>query len=399
MKKIALIIDTLNTGGAQRAMLRLADILGSDYDVTVIVFDLSDESYEFNGNLINLSIPSSHNFLGKIAVFFKRVKSLKKLILEQKFDVAISFLGNINVLNILAKTKNKVVASIRNHYRSKRAKGSFALIQSMLYKILYKRADKIVTVSKVLEEEMKADYGLSGNLVTTIYNPYNISDIIEQAKEEIEDDFKPFFADGKTITAVGRIMHQKGFWHLVKAFSLVLESEPQAKLVIVGKDYDNNRLSVLIDELGLAESVLLLGYQKNPFKYVSRSCVYVLSSLFEGFPNVLAEAMCTGVPVIATDCKTGPREILYSNTDINLIAVNAEDADFGVLVPPLSNEENFDGKIDEGEKVLAGAIIEMLSDSEKQAYYKEKAPLRAAYFNYDAIKRRWIDVIEGNEAK
>ncbi|MDV5116071.1 glycosyltransferase [Clostridium perfringens] len=184
---------------------------------------------------------------------------------------------------------------------------------------LYDKADGIIPVSKVIKESLVNDYKLDEQKISVIYNPYNVNEINELAKEEIKNEHKEFMNSNKIFISVGRQMYQKGFWHLVKAFKLVHDKDKEVKLVIIGNDFQNGAVENLVQELGIEDSVLLVGYEKNPFKYMKNSSIYVLTSIFEGFPNSMVEGLACGLPVIAADCKSGPREILCENLILNTL--------------------------------------------------------------------------------
>src|SRR5690625_2500259 len=133
-----------------------------------------------------------------------------------------------------------------------------------------------------------------------MYNFYYIEGINELAKEPVEQRFELLF-DHPTIITVGRLTKQKGHWHLIRAFKIVKNEIPNAKLVILGDGPLKSYLISLSKQLELEDDVYFLGFQKNPFKYLVNSDVYAFPSLYEGFPNALCEAMACGLPVISTD--------------------------------------------------------------------------------------------------
>ncbi|MFW6009601.1 MAG: glycosyltransferase [archaeon] len=136
--------------------------------------------------------------------------------------------------------------------------------------------------------------------------------------EKIEEDY----ADNNfLITAMGRYTDQKGFDNLIKAVKNVIEKGYEIKLIIMGKGENKQQLNALIKKLNLKDKVELIGFKSNPYKYISESDLFVLSSNYEGFPNSLLEAMACEVPVISTDCPTGPSEIIDNNKNGILVPV------------------------------------------------------------------------------
>src|SRR5699024_8973667 len=149
-----------------------------------------------------------------------------------------------------------------------------------------------------------------------IYNFYDIEKILELSKEPLTvQDAKIF--ENPTIVTVGRLAEQKGQWHLIRALNKVKKEIPDVKLIILGEGELEDYLKKLVNDYKLTENVHFLGFQKNPFKYITKSDMYVFPSLYEGFPNALAEGMVCGLPVISSDCESGPREILSPDLDLN----------------------------------------------------------------------------------
>ncbi|MDJ0732794.1 MAG: glycosyltransferase [Nostocaceae cyanobacterium] len=173
---------------------------------------------------------------------------------------------------------------------------------------LYPWADNVVAVSKGVAEDLANVTDLPLKRIQTIYNPTITPDLLLKAQERVEH---PWFQPGQppVILGVGRLQAQKDFPTLIRAFAQVRQVR-EAKLVILGWGPDRPQLEALISELGLVDDVDLPDHVKNPYAYMARSSVFVLSSAWEGLPNALIEAMAVGVPVVSTDCKSGPNEIL-----------------------------------------------------------------------------------------
>jgi glycosyltransferase involved in cell wall biosynthesis len=388
-KNIGLLVPSMNSGGAERVVSRLSNILNDKYNIFVILFEDTYMTYECGGTIINLGIRAqSKNTFAKFLLPFRRAIKLKKIKRTKALDVVISFMDSPNIVNILSRTVNcKTVISIRNFNYVK-----WNPLFKILIKIFYSKADSIIAVSKVICEEMIKNYNRNA---VTIYNPYDIEQIKKSVYEDLDEDYEHFFIDKDVFISVGRHMYQKGFWHLIKAFKIVHDVNNSVRLVIVGRDESDGKAAKLARDLGLEDSVLFTGYQKNPFKYIFRSCVYVLSSLFEGFPNSMVEAMACGCPVIAADCKSGPREILYENPDLETVSTSIEKADYGILVPPLDFEENWDfSVVNDTELPLAEAMLIYLENGTLNEYYANKVVERAKAFSYDRCKQDFEDVIE-----
>lgn len=394
MKKVALLIQALGKGGAERVVSRLTEILSDKCELSLILFDASIKEYEVKCPIIDMKIPAAKGFLGRISLAFRRAVKLKRIKKEYGFDCVISFLDSPNIVNILSKIKGcRTVVSIRNCSDIEHSTTLMGKTTDFCIKALYNRADIIVPVTRLIAEKYKKIYGLDENKIKVAYNPYNIESISEQAAEELIESDADFFSGGNVICAMGRFTYQKGYWHLIKAVFLAKKEIPDLKLCIIGDGAQKEKIQSLTKELKIEESVLLTGNQENPFKYISKAKVFVLSSMFEGFPNALAEAMACKTPVIATDCKSGPREILYKEPDLSKNCTAIENADFGILTPAFEKEEAWDTSITANEKIMADAIVFLLNDDEKRKELAALATQRIKDFSYDACGDVYMKII------
>lgn len=294
-KKVGLLISQLNNGGAERVVSRLTDILSKDFDIYLILFEDTFMEYEYSGKLINLDIKARNNFVWKSFSFLRRIFALRKIKKQYNINVVISFLDAPNLVNILSNTNDcKTYISIRNFTAYENCTSLLKKTHNIGIKFLYNKADIIIPVTKTIADSYEKEFGIDKEKMRVIYNPYNINEIRNLSKSNLKETYENFINKGKTFITVGRQMHQKGFWHLIKAFKLVNDLHSDSKLIIVGNGYDNGKVQQLVNKFNLKESVLLTGQQKNPLKFINNCDVYVLTSLFEGFPNALVEAMSCG---------------------------------------------------------------------------------------------------------
>lgn len=227
----------------------------------------------------------------------------------------------------------------------------------LFVKNFYPWADGIVAVSQGVANDLAQITGLPSERIQVIYNPTIAPDLKDKAKEPVEH---PWFASGQppVILGVGKLQAQKDFPTLIKAFALVRQVK-EAKLVILGWGPDRPKLESLVSSLGLENDVALPDHVKNPYAYMVKSAVYVLSSAWEGLPNALIEAMAVGVPVVSTDCKSGPSEIL-------------DRGKYGFLTPVGDSQ------------AMAEAILTVLSGNSKpiEPFWMEKFTLQSAATQY-----------------
>ena len=195
---------------------------------------------------------------------------------------------------------------------------------------------------------------------------------------------------------------QKGQWYLLRVFKALKEKHKDLKLVILGerelKDYlvklsQELRLKTYVwdrDKLSESFDVYFLGFQKNPFKFIARSKLFVFPSLWEGFGNVLVEAMACGVCVVSSDCRSGPREILAPNTDFNYQAQKPEFAEYGILMPVFEVKyKTAKEPLEEREIMWVEMIDTLLNNDSLRKHYSEKAKQRAEDFRIEKIVEEW----------
>lgn len=256
-------------------------------------------------------------------VLFKLMVHLKK----EKPDILVSAAPLVNVISIMAKVisgaKTKVILTEHNVFSllaadvlSPYKRFAARFILPFFMRIFYPQADALVCVSKGVAEDLCKVINYK-NKVQVIYNPVFGGDIYGLSEEHVDHPW--FLNKTPIILAAGRLVSQKDYPTLLKSFKLVVRKKP-ARLIILGEGALREKLEDLILELGISENVAFLGFVDNQYKYIKRASVLVLSSAHEGFGNGIVDAMALGVPVISTDCKSGPNEII-------------EDGKSGILVP------------------------------------------------------------------
>ena len=318
MPKLAIFLTSLDGGGAERSMVNLMKGLvdrGIDLDVVLV---------KREGPFVPL-IPSEAriiDFGGKrlIASVFDLVNYLN----TEKPSALLSSLEDTNVVAIIAKKLAKVTVrlavNVQNTVSQEFRYGTSLKkrLAPLIVRLFYPQADVIVPVSEGVAQDL-ISLGLPPQLIKVIHNPVVTPELKQKATEPIEH---PWFAPNQppVILAVGRLDKQKDFPTLIQAFALVRPKNP-AKLMILGEGSDRSSLESLIQELGLEEDIALPGFVDNPYAYMANADVFVLSSLYEGLPTVLIEALAGGTPVIATDCPSGPREILDNGNYGKLVTI------------------------------------------------------------------------------
>jgi glycosyltransferase involved in cell wall biosynthesis len=363
--RIAFFISSIENGGAENSLIRLADelhIMG--FEITLIAFTTSMRSRFLNYKFISLDSNSHTNFLQKLCTFFRRLKRLIIIKKQNNFDFVVSFLTNANILNVLSKVNEKVILSVRNHQTLDLKNKKYSLFYSLAIKILYNKSNGIVCVTKSVMDDLKTNFKIKDELLKVIYNGYPINQITKMANSKLSDQEKILF-NQNTIISIGRLTTQKGHSFLIDSFSILKKSFNEYKLVIVGEGELREALEDQILNLGLSDSVFLYGKVDNPYKLLKNSKLFVLTSLYEGYPNVLCEAIIVGTNSIVTNSISGPSEILLVDNHSKYIKTmdNVIYAKNGTLVPNFTSSNNTDSlKILAREMELHMKIINKTSD-------------------------------------
>ncbi len=389
MKNIAIIITKLNGGGAERCASNLSIELSKKYNVKLIVFDATNITYPYDGELIDLNVKDSRGMLNKVIGVFKRVKKVRVIKKKHKIDCAISLLDGPNIVNVLSSCGEKTIVSVRNMLSHE----PMSALRKKLIKYASIHSDTTVSLSEMVKYDLVNYFGISKDKITTIYNHCD-AELLRKLSEDSPSDIK---IDPNKINFVtmGRLNKQKGQWHLIRAFQNVLEEIPNAHLYIMGEGELEQQLKNLISELHLENSITMTGYIKNPHGLYNQCEIFVFPSLFEGLGNVLLEALAFDMPIISSDCEAGPREILAPNTDLQTKATNMELAEYGVLVPVCDGEHcNSTDPLTKQEKCMANAMIYLHRNTEIRNAYQNKAKDRMKMFDKQLIMREWEKVIE-----
>ena len=324
MKNVLLIGSELGKGGAERSISLLSFYLEPYYNVTLCILSGTDREkfYKTCSNVVFIDPPAAKNIFQKVNAWKYRLKKIRQLKKQLDIDVSISFLEGPDYINVLTKGKEKVVLSIRgSKVHDKVIAGVMGRIRKkILIPRLYKKADKIVCVTHALTNELKQHFNIRKDALKTIYNFYEEDEIAEKSLDPLTEEEQKIFSKPVIITS-GRLHIAKEQDKLIDVFSHVKQKN-DARLMILGDGEMKEQLISLCNKLKLTicdwklqqrfcdADVYFMGFQPNAFKFYKHSALFALSSSWEGFPNVLAEALICRIPVVSTDCHTGPREIL-----------------------------------------------------------------------------------------
>lgn len=318
MPDLTLFMAGLGGGGAERVMLYLARGFvdrGLKVDLVLV---------KTEGPSISLIPPEVRVVNLGTGRLLRSIPALVRYLKQNKPKALLSAMEDINVVALwcrwLAGVSTRVVVSVHNtlSVESKTSNQIKKRFAPYLARLFYPSADVVVTVSQGAAVDL-VNLGLSKESVKVIYNPVVTPELLKKAAEPVDH---PWFSPGElpVILAVGRLDKQKDFSTLIRAFAQV-KRQSSARLMILGEGPERSGLEALVGELNLGESVALPGFVSNPYSYMKQAAVFVLSSLYEGLPTVLIEAIAVGTSVVSTDCKSGPAEILENGRYGKLVTV------------------------------------------------------------------------------
>lgn len=320
-ERIALFLPDLTGGGAERIMLNLARglaVRGRPVDLVLVkaLGPLLSEVpsgvriVELNGRGVLASLPSLVRYLRR-----ERPRAL------------LSTLNTANVVAVWAgriagSTTRVVVRQSNTLSRTHAASRGTRKIVRFLVRHSYRWADDIIAVSDGVARDLAPTAGLPIGRIHVTPNPVVTPDLFLKGQEPLDH---PWFGGTAppVVLGVGRLTRQKDFATLIRAFARV-RCQREARLMLLGEGEERPYLESLVQELGLEDDVALPGFVSNPFAYMSRAAMLVLSSAWEGLPGVVVQALAVGTPVIATDCESGPREILADGRFGQLVPVGDE---------------------------------------------------------------------------
>lgn len=402
-KNIAILISGLWGGGAERVASILSQYLHQKgYHVYIFTYSINKKKdYLFCGKIINIGDKFiAFNNTGKggnyIKSFFYQIMQLQKLFVmskkvyllkkKYKIDISISFMEELNLINILSRAKDKVFVRICTilSERKEEMKGDFYYNRYLL-RILYNKAYKVIVMTKFCERDLINNYGIKNSLIQIIKNPVFINETGETAS--------PIWEHGdKVIITLGRMHEVKQQQHLIRSFSLLQSKYEDAKLLIVGRGTgeQTHYLKKLVKDMGLKGNVLFMGQQQDVAYYLKNSKIFVLTSKTEGFPNSMLEAMACGVPVVSVDCPGAPREILAPRSHYTGDLKKIEYAEYGILVPVLDgNKYKSSERLTFEEIQLEKALDTLLCDISLQEHYKTIAKKEIEKYTADIIGCQW----------
>lgn len=376
-KKISIFINSIAAGGAERVVSILLTELQNEFDIQLVLLSSYIEyRLPHNQKIIFLNQKHDGNGLVKLLKLPLLARRYKNICEKNNIDISLSFLKRANYINCMSKLmglKCKIIISERTLFSEylKFVGTSERFLGKKLTRFLYPKADIIIPNSLLIQADLITNFNVRTKY-QVIYNPVNLSIINNDSIKDVDPSlFRNF-----TFISVGRLSAEKNYELLIDAFEKI--KHLNCNLLFIGKGKEENNLKNKVIILQLQSKIHFQGFESNPYKYLSKANCFVLSSNFEGFPNSIQEALACKLPVVSTDCKSGPREILAPDTDVDKNLKNEmEICKYGILVP----KNNID--------LLAQAMKLIYTDSNLRNNLQAKAFERAKDFDSAKIANQF----------
>lgn len=357
--RILLVINSLEGGGAERIMARVAAGLVEHLpgaDIGLLLLDDRERAYLVPEQITVFTANCDGSLIRSVRAVYRHLSLWRP-------TVALSFLSRANVAAAITCRLHRIhcVISERVHTTRHLGSASTGRFARMLIRLTYPLADSIIAVSDGVADELTSGFGIDREKISVIHNPTDLEGIRSAGSLAPEVQLPEKF-----FVSVGRLTPNKNVACLIRAFARLRRSD--VALLILGDGPLRVELENLAASQGVADLTHFLGFVDNPFAIVARACAYVSTSNAEGFPNALVEAMAQGVPAIATDCFSGPSEILArTKTGIARAMIPAK---YGILIPPDSVPD-------------LTAALEFILTPEAASRYRERASIRSAHFSME----------------
>lgn len=393
---VAILIASLGGGGAEKMAIRLREGLSrAGMNSRLILLDNNREYDVTSAKVLSFS-KNSWPTLVKAAIIPWQVYGLESYLKKHNINVVISFLERANIVNLIQNVVPCRIISIRSHPSKLMAsKSPFKRkLVSLGYRKLLSRANAIIGNSKEMIHDFERIYGADLKRLGVIYNFFDKKALEQAATEALSPADEKMF-QGRVIITAGRFNHEKGQYHLIRAFKKICTVIEDARLIILGKGDLFDTFTRMCDRFGITDKVFFPGFVSNPAKYIARADMFAFPSLWEGFPNALLEAMSLGIPIISTDCSSGPREILAPGTSVDIKTKKLEKTDCGILIPPLDGRiRQESATLSKSESYLSDGIVHMLNDPVYLGNCKKAVVRRASSFSENSIIPQWVELIK-----
>lgn len=391
--KILFISTTLGAGGAERNMLNIIDYLHKNNKSSDIVLLKNKNEFKeeysdllkktqvisiLSANKINpILLPIYYLYTFILLVWRIFLLNPRLIVGVEEFvflpTIIVGYVLRINTLLIVGN--NEIEGYIKIHNKWLRP-----FFKKLLCTLLV-RATRVVCVSKGLVQQLENSLHIPKNKITLVENGINIDHIYDIKTRGHSSKF--------TCVILGRLVKQKGIFLLIDSFKMVLVTIPKAKLIIMGDGPERGIFEQYTKNMGIINQVSFTGLQARSYLSLLKANVFLFSSIYEGFGNVIVEAMACGLPIISTNCKYGPLEILTGSSNYNKKQKSVVYGKYGILIPN-QDDADYETRV----SLLAREIIKLFKDQKLQNHYRKQSLKRCQDFTAERMARKYAQLFD-----
>jgi glycosyltransferase involved in cell wall biosynthesis len=395
---VLLLIPSLGTGGAQVVFRQQLAFYSARFPTVGVVFNMdgATEADRRLQHIVSLGVSAGRHWPGKLLSFVARIRGLRAIKRQHGVTVSISHLEGADYVNWFSRRAEKVICWIHgSKMHDREIRGMLGVVRRrLLMPYVYSRCENIVTVSERIADELRAHLGARPGTIQTMYNGLDTGFIREQAQEPVEPGYRKLCEEGRVVITHARLARQKNLHALIAIFSMV-EPRDNIKLVILGDGEELPSLTRYCEELNLKAGlfsdnngdadVVFMGRKDNPYRYLRHASLYVLTSRWEGYPLSVCEAIVCGLPMLVSDCYTGPREILRPDLRDVLPVSQPTGAECGMLMPVPDSLE--------AEVLWAETLSGVIRDDGQLSKWSAAAENMGSRFNIANAEAGWLHLV------
>jgi len=334
-----------------------------------------------------------------ISILFLSSFRIYSFIRKYNIDSIISYKDETTISMLIAAIflrNRKFIVAKHDNFIFKRNLFDYIIFNLLPFRILYRFATTIIPISRGIYSTLLAEN--ARGKMKIIFNPHDLNLYRKLAKKKLNENVQKLISNKFVFISIGSLIDIKGYYYLIRSFKLFLEKDPNSILLIIGEGELKQKLQDLIQLLDISKSVYLLGLKQNIFKYLKNSNCFLCSSLQEGLPSVIIEALSLNIPIISTDCWSGPREILCPELKITQQIKYPYYGKYGILIKPFDSSQikSYD-KIEpfsDEEKMFADQLYRFRTDfSLQKRYTNGNGFRRAEFFSNQNILSKWKKIL------
>lgn len=399
MKRVLLIIPNLGLGGAQNVFRQQYHLFSKSFDTITCVFNWNGATPEDRTmECISLDVPGGGKVFSKTWNFIQRIIRLRRIKKQYGITHSISHLEGADYVNILSRRGEKIVCWLHGTKKfDGQISGSIGMLRKkILMPLLYKRCT-LVAVSEGIRAEVINDLSIEPEKISVMVNGFDLDAIRKKQGESTAFPIAELAAAGVLLITHCRLAPQKNLEGLIKIFASVVQHR-KSKLIIIGDGPLRDELASKAITLGLSVyrswlndpmsdsyNLYFTGYMSNPYPVLTKASIYLMTSSWEGFPLALGEAMACGLPSVATDCFTGPREIAAPGLNSHQPVEKPYVSGAGILMPLADSPEHF--------RIWTDVICKLIDDESLRKKYSEEGKLRIEQLDLKEIHKKWLEVV------